>query len=117
MLWGAITYGVACKNSIVFIWNEETEQEKEAVEILAEENSIVEATTEKLYPIWYAEEMMVALGEYGGRRKVWLMGDGAGLYHSKHLNNYHHEHGINKTNWPASTLDLNPIEQVWDYIH
>ncbi|KAG0127661.1 hypothetical protein HOY82DRAFT_613207 [Tuber indicum] len=49
MFWEAITYGIACKDSPVFNWEEETEEEREAaIEILAEQNSIAEATAKHL---------------------------------------------------------------------
>ncbi len=58
MFWGLIIYGVPCAECPFFVWEEETEEEKEiARDKLAEENRIAEEAAHQINPNWYAEEI------------------------------------------------------------
>ena len=174
MFWGAIIYGVACKNCPFYIWEEESKEEKEAaVEVLAEENTSAEEAVKELRQNWYEKEMarrrslpkgkrpkgkpalpfelkvrkkkrgknmkggidwfryrenvckpllypfydeMLESWKRGERGKITLVEDGAGPHRAQAINSYHHEKGINKVDWPASSPDFNAIERVWDLI-
>lgn len=66
-----------------------------------------------LYPFY---DHMMESYQKGERGKIVHMKDGAGSYWAESLNSFCHERGINKVDWLASSLDFNPIEQVWNVI-
>lgn len=45
--------------------------------------------------------------------RVYLMEDGASPHRARHTQNARERHGILSLPWPASSLDLNPIETLW----
>jgi transposase len=53
------------------------------------------------------------LEEYEGVYKVVLMEDGASVHRDKVAKDWKENHNLEKIEWLAQSLDMNPIENVW----